>query len=174
MHIKERYKEILFINDTCEAFTLFDYVDVPNVFFVASSMKDQKSQSYSYDVDQMTPTTDKFHFRMYENFEKVYKEKNFDLSIEDMFKRIKAEREFLNTDVMMKNSIKRRVKFEDFFGNYLRKNYRNEKLFDIKIDDEDESEEDPVNEMLLNKLKNVNDEVHKIKKYKEVNFAFSN
>lgn len=43
MYAMKRYKEILFISDTCQAFTMADQIKVPNVFSVGSSLKDQNS-----------------------------------------------------------------------------------------------------------------------------------
>lgn len=41
-HLK-RYNELLFISDTCQAFTMADEINVPNVFSVGSSLKGQNS-----------------------------------------------------------------------------------------------------------------------------------
>ena len=40
MHEMEMYNEILFISDTCQAFTMADEIKVPNVFSVGSSLKE--------------------------------------------------------------------------------------------------------------------------------------
>ena len=39
MYELNRYYEILFITDTCQAFTMADEISVPNVFSVGSSLK---------------------------------------------------------------------------------------------------------------------------------------
>lgn len=39
MYEMKRYNEILFISDTCQAFTMADEISVPNVFSVGSSLK---------------------------------------------------------------------------------------------------------------------------------------
>ena len=39
MYEARRYNEILFISDTCQAFTMADEIDAPNVFSVGSSLK---------------------------------------------------------------------------------------------------------------------------------------
>ena len=47
MHLNKRYKEILFIVDTCQAFTLGDELSkVPNVFFVGSSLRGENSYGH--------------------------------------------------------------------------------------------------------------------------------
>lgn len=39
MYEARRYNEILFISDTCQAFTMADEIDAPNVFSIGSSLK---------------------------------------------------------------------------------------------------------------------------------------
>ena len=39
MYELKRYNEILFISDTCQAFTMADEIEVPNVFSVGSSLR---------------------------------------------------------------------------------------------------------------------------------------
>jgi phosphatidylinositol glycan class K len=47
----KRYKEILFIADTCQAFTLGDALtDVPNVYMVGSSLRDENSYAHHSDA----------------------------------------------------------------------------------------------------------------------------
>ena len=60
MYIKGKYKEIIFVLDTCEGYTLYNHVNIPNIYFISSSTLGQKSQSYSYDENLMGPTVDKF------------------------------------------------------------------------------------------------------------------
>jgi len=43
MYAMKRYKELLFISDTCQAFTMADEIKVPNVYSVGSSLKGQNS-----------------------------------------------------------------------------------------------------------------------------------
>jgi glycosylphosphatidylinositol transamidase (GPIT) subunit GPI8 len=43
MYALKRYREILFISDTCQAFTMADEIKVPNVYSVGSSLKGQNS-----------------------------------------------------------------------------------------------------------------------------------
>jgi phosphatidylinositol glycan class K len=51
MHDKKRFNEILFIADTCQAFTLGDFLStsVPNVFFVGSSLRGENSYAHHSD-----------------------------------------------------------------------------------------------------------------------------
>jgi len=49
-HLK-RYNEILFISDTCQAFTMADEINVPNVYSVGSSLKGQNSYASHTDSE---------------------------------------------------------------------------------------------------------------------------
>ena len=40
-----RYGEMLVVLDTCYAESLFDYIDAPNITAIASSKRDEKSES---------------------------------------------------------------------------------------------------------------------------------
>lgn len=46
MYIKKRYKEIMFIIDTCQASTLANHITSPNIITIASSRKGENSYSY--------------------------------------------------------------------------------------------------------------------------------
>lgn len=177
MHIKERYKEILFILDTCEGFTLFDYVDVPNVYFVSSSIKDQKAHSYSFDRNYMTPTSDRFHFKLHEYLENIYKTKSFNLNIHDLFTALKEEKKFIESDVTIQNKIERELIFEEFFGNYMKKNHLNNKYqftLQSKLGEQGSHsialKEEGVNRKLNSIIKSVDAEVLNIRKYNENKF----
>jgi glycosylphosphatidylinositol transamidase (GPIT) subunit GPI8 len=187
MHIKGRYKEILFILDTCEGFTLFDNVDAPNIYFIASSVKDQKSKSYSWDPYVMSPSSDRFHHKLYETLQEIYKRKNFDYNINNMFLSIQKQREFIQSDVTIRNQIKRDIIFEEFFGNYLKKNSlilkynfefesssnvsvsASDKKSVIKISD-DFKKSTQINKNLNEMRLKTDEEVLNIRKYSENNF----
>ena len=118
--------------DTCEGFSLFEYIDVPNIYFVTSSVKDQKASSYSYDYNIMAPTADRMHFKIYENIQKIYTNKSFNMKIHDLFLSIQKEREWMMSDVTIRNEIKREIIFEEFFGNYLKRNNKLEFKNDLQ------------------------------------------
>jgi phosphatidylinositol glycan class K len=51
MYETKRYKELLFIADTCQAFTLGDALtDVPNVYMVGSSLRNENSYAHHSDA----------------------------------------------------------------------------------------------------------------------------
>ena len=109
MHLRNRYKEILFILDTCEASTLFDNVDVPNVYFVGSSLKDQKATSYLFDHIVLSPLSDRFTFLLGSYLEQLLEEKKYSASLDYLFREIGEKSEFLNSDIAIRNSVGRDV-----------------------------------------------------------------
>lgn len=46
MYLRGRYREMLIISDTCQASSLFDFIDSPNVLAIASSKTGQNAWSY--------------------------------------------------------------------------------------------------------------------------------
>lgn len=60
MYEMKRYNEILFISDTCQAFTMADEIRVPNVFSVGSSLKDQNSYASHSDTDVGQSVIDRY------------------------------------------------------------------------------------------------------------------
>ena len=118
MYIKQRFKQILFILDTCEGYSLFDNVYVPNVFFVASALVNQKASSYSFDRIMMESTVDKFHFLLYNKIKKIQTPPfSYNKSVEQFFVEVKNEKKFLETDVQVKDLVNNTMLVQDFFGN---------------------------------------------------------
>jgi len=66
MHLKGLYKEILLLLDTCEAMSLFDQVDAPNIVMVGSSVTGEHSLSDQIDETLNTFVNDKFSRHLYE------------------------------------------------------------------------------------------------------------
>jgi len=60
MYELKRYNEILFISDTCQAFTMADEIGVPNVFSVGSSLKGQNSYASHSDTDVGQSVIDRY------------------------------------------------------------------------------------------------------------------
>jgi phosphatidylinositol glycan class K len=58
-HLK-RYKEILFISDTCQAFTMADEIVAPNVYSVGSSLKGQNSYASHTDTEVGQSVIDRY------------------------------------------------------------------------------------------------------------------
>ena len=142
MYIKGKYKEIIFVLDTCEGYTLYNHVNIPNIYFVSSSALGQKSQSYSYDENLMGPTVDKFHFLMYNMLTDIHKNKLYNTTVDQLFNDLKSKKKFLETDVTWDNKISRKLYVKEFFGN---NELKNEKVIDVsnlinmkEIDEEDD------------------------------------
>jgi glycosylphosphatidylinositol transamidase (GPIT) subunit GPI8 len=133
MHAKKRYKEILFILDTCEAFTLFDSVNhnlAPNIFFIGSSVKDQKASSINYDKEFMTPLADRFSYLLFNSIERILKSGNLNIEVEQIFAKLRRD-PLLKSDVATSNTVKRKILFKDYFGNsnfYRNKYYESGKI----------------------------------------------
>ncbi|CAD7701930.1 unnamed protein product [Ostreobium quekettii] len=71
MHEKGRYREMLFIADTCQASTLFSRFDSPNILTMASSKKDESSYSHHNDRDVGVSVIDRFTYHTLEFLEQV-------------------------------------------------------------------------------------------------------
>lgn len=169
MYIKERYKEILFVLDTCEGYSLFDHVNVPNVYFVASALLNQKALSYSFDGNMMGPTSDKFHFLLWKKLNEISATHNYTMNVDDIFYSIKNEKEFLTTDVTILNKIDRNLTVGEFFGNPMIEDTETVKYNKISLDfDEDIVKEGlAFNKQLSAKKAKINKEVKEILKYKQ-------
>lgn len=50
MHRRKRYKQVLLVADTCQAFTLGDHITAPNVMVIGSSLRGESS--YAHHSDQ--------------------------------------------------------------------------------------------------------------------------
>ena len=46
MNIKRKYKEILMIIDTCEAMSLFDSIEAPNLILMGTSLHGKSAYSF--------------------------------------------------------------------------------------------------------------------------------
>ena len=51
MYEKRRYRELLFIIDTCQAATMYEMIRSPNILAIASSLKDESSYSVENSLD---------------------------------------------------------------------------------------------------------------------------
>ena len=181
MYIKGKYKELLFVLDTCEGYSLYDHVKVPNIYFISSSAVGQKASSYSYDENLMGPTVDKFHFLLYDALKKIHENKLYNKTVDELFEEIKSKKKFLETDVLWDNKIDRVLYVKDFFGN---NELKNEKvlevsnLFDLNNLDNDNEEDSKIiknfidnNKKLEEKKKILDKEVMKMRNYHEEKYS---
>jgi glycosylphosphatidylinositol transamidase (GPIT) subunit GPI8 len=170
MYIKDKYKEMLFILDTCEGFSLFDNVKVPNVYFVASALLDQKASSYSFDTNIMGPTADKFHYLLWKELNRINKEKAFDMLVNDLMKDLAKQKEFLTTDVTIRNEIQRNLTIGEFFGDTRWGDHVMEEVLQfVNVDEFDKANEVKntlgVNSVLLESKREKEVEVLNVRKY---------
>ena len=71
MHELNKYQELLFIADTCQAFTLADHMQsVPNVTVVASSLKGESSYAHHSDADLGLSVTERYTAALVEHLTK--------------------------------------------------------------------------------------------------------
>ncbi|KAJ2628363.1 glycosylphosphatidylinositol anchor biosynthesis, partial [Coemansia sp. RSA 1694] len=68
---KQRYREILFVIDTCQANTMYSKFDSPNILSIGSSKKGQNSLSHYHDSDLGVSVIDRFTYYNLEFFESV-------------------------------------------------------------------------------------------------------
>ena len=180
MYIKGKYKELLFVLDTCEGYSLYDHVKVPNIFFISSSAVGQKASSYSYDENLMGPTVDKFHFLLYKSLKDIHENKLYNTTLIKLFGDIKAKKKFLETDVIWDNKIDRLLYVDEFFGN---NQLKNEKVLDVSniinmnVVNYGEDDDLILNDFIENnrglekRRKILDDEVMKMRNYHEEKYA---
>ena len=180
MYIKGKYKELVFVVDTCEGYSLYDHVKVPNIYFISSSAVGQKASSYSYDENLMGPTVDKFHFLLYNSLKNIHENRIYNTTLDKLFGDIKAKKKFLETDVIWDNKINRVPYVNEFFGN---NQLKNEKVLDvsnlININNIEYKEEDvqvlnnfyESNKGMEDKRKLLDDEVMKMRNYHEERYS---
>ena len=176
MYIKGKYKELVFVVDTCEGY----HVKVPNIYFISSSALGQKASSYSYDENLMGPTVDKFHFLLYNSLKNIHENRLYNTTLDKLFGDIKAKKKFLETDVIWDNKINRVPYVNEFFGN---NQLKNEKVLEvsnlININNIEYKEEDAQvlnnffesNKGMEDKRKLLDDEVMKMRNYHEERYS---
>ena len=180
MYIKGKYKELVFVVDTCEGYSLYDHVKVPNIYFISSSALGQKASSYSYDENLMGPTVDKFHFLLYNSLKNIHENRLYNTTLDKLFRDIKDKKKFLETDVTWDNKINRVPYVNEFFGN---NQLKNEKVLEvsnlININNIEYKEEDAQvlnnffesNKGMEDKRKLLDDEVMKMRNYHEERYS---
>uniref|UniRef100_A0A7S3XWF2 GPI-anchor transamidase n=1 Tax=Heterosigma akashiwo TaxID=2829 RepID=A0A7S3XWF2_HETAK len=124
MNIKERYNEILFITDTCQAGSLADRITSPRILALGSSKVGQNSYSHHGSleigagvIDRFTRTTLDF---FEQNFDEHGKSDRF-ISMQELlstytFKKLKSDVDVKEFDFPRKLS---EVPVTDFFGSVL-------------------------------------------------------
>ena len=176
MYIKEKFKEMIFILDTCEGYSLFDNVKVPNVYFVTSSSYNQKAHSYSFDHVVLGPTVDKFHYLLYNKLNYIRNKKLYNETVNNVFLEIKGNKSFLETDVMIIDNIHKNLSVQDYMGFNLNKDHSIEYYDKINFNEFNVKDNNNIlieNEELINIKENINNEVEKIRKFNIKNYDFN-
>ena len=119
MHAVERYNEILFMVDTCQASTLFSQFRAPNVVSIGSSQKGENSYSHHQDEDIGLAVIDRFTYYTLDFFENEKRRGN-DLSDVSLLKLFRSFDSFLlRSSAQWTSTLSRSlasVKLTDFFG----------------------------------------------------------
>mmetsp|Transcript_26344 Transcript_26344/g.66247 ORF Transcript_26344/g.66247 Transcript_26344/m.66247 type:complete len:313 (+) Transcript_26344:251-1189(+) len=116
MYEKQRYNEILFFADTCQAATLYNSFYSPNIVSMASSLRDESSYSHHLDHDLAVAMIDRMTYYMLEFMETVSPSSNAtlaDLAAEFTRARLRSTPGF---DTHLFGRPVDRVRVTDFFG----------------------------------------------------------
>jgi phosphatidylinositol glycan class K len=70
MHIRQRYKRVLFLADTCQAFTLADKIKAPNVVALGSSLRGENAYAHHSDQDLGLSVIERWTYGMTEYYYK--------------------------------------------------------------------------------------------------------
>ena len=68
MHVRNKYSKVLFITDTCQAFTLVDKTTSPNVYTVASSLRDESAYAHHVDPELGLAVIERYTHAMVEYY----------------------------------------------------------------------------------------------------------
>ena len=60
MYLKERFREMLIVLDTCQATTMCNYINVPGVYCIGGSSRGENSYAYHPKAELGMPVTDRF------------------------------------------------------------------------------------------------------------------
>ena len=108
---KKMYRRILFISDTCEAFSWFKYVQAPNIIFQASSGEGENAYSHGFDAFLKTFTSDKYTFLFAKYLNSTYHEIFAQTSLKKFFEHF--DRIFLDSSPVYTNSAIKRCEYEN-------------------------------------------------------------
>ena len=113
MKAKGRFRELLFIVDTCQAATLFEGFRTPDVVAVGSSLRSESSYSLTHDSKLGVAVIDRFTFYLLRYFES----NGIRGSLESLFKSFQKSR--LMSTAFWSSTLSRplnKVPASDFFG----------------------------------------------------------
>jgi len=135
LYAKNGFKEMLILSDSCGAFTIFDNLEVPNIFMIGSSSKDEKSYSYGRDPHIGLAKTDEFSFKTYE-FGKEYKDATIEQYMSIM------DPEVLRGHPMTKSTFPKKKAKDFLLSDFISSHFiSNPKFINFTNPDEDSQEE---------------------------------
>lgn len=117
MWLMNRYNEILFIIDTCQASTMYERFRSPNIMAISSSRRGESSYSYHVDDDIGVAIIDRFTYALLNFLRDVgmHSEKTVGEFMEDLDVGFLGSKPELRKDLF--NRDPNAVKLIDFFGN---------------------------------------------------------
>jgi hypothetical protein len=118
----------------------------------------------------MGPTADKFHYLLWKELNRINKEKAFDMLVSDLMKDLAKQKEFLTTDVTIRNEIQRNLTIGEFFGDTRWGDHVMEEVLQfVNVDEFDKANEVKntlgVNSVLLESKREKEVEVLNVRKY---------
>ena len=127
---QRRYREVLFMIDTCQANTMYSRFYSPNIIATGSSEKDQSSYSHHADTDIGVAVIDRYTYYNLDFLEKNVGMSS-DLTLGDLFESYDNElihsTPGIRTDLFKRNVSE--VRITDFFGN----------IQAVEVDDSDDA-----------------------------------
>jgi len=128
MHQRGRYRNLLFVADTCQAFTLADHIDTPNVITIGSSLRDENAYAHHSDSNLGLSVIERYTYGFTQQYKKRHHGTNDDATVEDVMLRpfgwsadpSRCSRSRLGAHIGVKQEFSERkvdtLRFADFFG----------------------------------------------------------
>ena len=88
MYEKQRFGELFIMLDTCQAFSMFDYIDIEGVHMISSSLIGQPAKSYGFHDDLGLSTTDHFTYFFSEIFRSRSVKNIAKMTVENVIKQL--------------------------------------------------------------------------------------
>ena len=120
MYEKRRYRELLFMVDTCQASTLYKHFYSPNVIASGSSQKDESSYSHHHSHDIGLAVIDRYTYWVLEFMERHVESMQSQATVKQLFDSLQYDNLLshhgVRTDLFQRRSYDN-VLITDFFGN---------------------------------------------------------
>jgi glycosylphosphatidylinositol transamidase (GPIT) subunit GPI8 len=100
---RNKYRRILFLSDTCEAFSWFNYVKAPNIMYQASSGEGESAYSHNFDEELNAYTTDKYSYLLIKYLTNTHPKKGEIASVLSFFESF--DRVFMDTSAVYNSTL---------------------------------------------------------------------